>query len=134
MAEDIEKIRQHVLWSVGYMLQELVNKASKYEEMQQRGFGFRKTWASLRLAQLRPKIFWWGEIKSSIESGESSRAMPALERLIQHHQKSEFILTWIAPLSRAYWDMGIGFFVKGLVSMEIKEANILREHYRQQAA
>src|SRR6185312_9117469 len=111
-------------------------KATAYENGQQGlgGLGLRQAWASFRLAQLRPKILWWSEIKMAIESDEPSRAMAALERLIRHYRPSKFYLTWVAPFSQSYWEMGMGLIAKAVVSENIHEATVLQEHYRQQAA
>jgi hypothetical protein len=134
MDKTIEEIRAHVLWSVNRDLQRFTQKAAAYERVQQeRGwFGLKQTWASLRLTKLRPRILWWSEIKTAIESNESSQALPALERLIWHYQPENIFLTWLAPLGSAYWDMGLGRIAKAVVSEQIREATMLYEHYQQQ--
>ena len=136
MADTIEKIRDHVLWNVNRHLQDLTTKANNYGQMQRSwgGLGLRQAWASVRLAQLRPNILWWNEIKMAIESDDPNRALPALERLIRHYRPSTFFLTWISQLSQSYWDMGMGPIAKAVVSEDIREAATLQEHYQQQAA
>lgn len=136
MTDSIKGIREHVLWNVSWHLQDLTTKADSYEQKQRSwgGLGIRQAWASVRLAQLRPNILWWSEIKMAIESDEPNRALPALERLIRHYRPSKFFLTWIGLLSQSYWDMGMGLIAKAAVSENIREATVLQEYYQQQAA
>jgi hypothetical protein len=136
MDDTIEEIREHVLWQVDWNLKELRDKADVYEQMQGRweGSGLRQAWASMRLAQLRPKVLWWNEIKLAIESNDPNRTVPALERLIRHYRPSKFYLTWIAPISPAYWEVGMGPVAKAAATENIWEATALRDYYRQQAA
>ena len=133
MADTIEKIREHVLWNVNYQLGELTRKVSYYAQMQgaSGSLGVKQALASFILAQLRPKVLWWNEIKTAIESEEPDRAMSALERLIRHYRPSKFFLTWIAPLCTSYWEMGMGPIATGVVSANIREATVLLGHFSQ---
>lgn len=132
----IEKIREHVLWDVNWNLNELLKKVAGPRQVResQDCSWFIRTAASLRLSYLEPKILWWNTIKQAIESDKSEQALPALDRLVKHCRPGLFYLTWIAPLSRAYWEMGMGPIAKGVVADKIEEAMVLRRHYQKQLA
>jgi hypothetical protein len=118
---------------VDYKLQGFKDQVNHYEQMQRTfgGLGFKQAFASFRLTQLGPKVLWWHEMKTAIESNEPERAMSALERLIKHYRSSNFVILWLWPFSS---NAGFALLVAALVKRDICEAKTLRDHFYQMSA
>jgi hypothetical protein len=132
----IDDIRAQVLWKVGYECEQFQLEASGLRAMQMLGgwFGLKRAWAACRLPYVEAQILWWAEVHTGIASDDPAKALPALEHLIALQGRHGFYMTYLAPLSAIYPEMGLGPIVTAIVRGELQDATALQHHYQQRLA
>lgn len=125
---NIDEIRGHLLWTVCRELKRLTDAFEKHQQRLRSRSVIQQVHASVGMARLRPKILWWSDVKSGIESDDPARALPALERLIRHYRWVKFRL--MLPSEH----LGFQLLVLASISRTVDEAKLLFEHHQRHIA